>query len=541
VLDLNGATRAKGTATLRALQPNRRALTALGAGALLCFVFFNLTRFPATWFDEGSHLHVPKTLVTLGRYADFSDGELRYYGPTVGVGPTVMLPVAAAFKVAGVGLVQARVVMAVYLLLAVGAFLALARRVGGPSVAGWGALLLLTSPTIGIIENGRQVLGEVPGLFFLCSGLAWWFTCWEKPGWQRLVGSSFLLALACITKHVYLISILPGLVAAAALNLIYYRKLPHLVFIVPILVVGAVFSAWQVVLVAGLGPGTAAQNLRLLQDATRGAALVFSTENMRRAAGELLSIRALGGWLPPALMWTGLRQFSRQGDDQRWGTIWLMAVANLGWYVLASAGWPRYAFAGLTLSCLLVGRLVQDLVDQVDRRTLVSPASMLRVPSPAAAGLAVAVWLAVVSAGFLARTAVKIVTAPYPASQRMAEYLDEHVAQDRVIHTWEPEMSVLSEHRYHFPPPQLLIVAVAHQWNGGPPVAESFDFERDVQPDYVLEGPFSAYVQLYPKERLDEGYRLVTKEGGYTLYERRRVAGQSSRETKAMGPVALRY
>src|SRR5205085_10028302 len=103
------------------------------------------------------------------------------------------------------------------------------------------------------------------------------------------------------TKHVYLISILPGLVAAGGLNLVYYRRLPHRLFVVPILVVGAVFGAWQAVLIAGLGPGTAADNLRLLQDATRGAALVFSLENMRRAATEILSVRAVAGWLAPAL------------------------------------------------------------------------------------------------------------------------------------------------------------------------------------------------------------------------------------------------
>jgi hypothetical protein len=68
-----------------------------------------------------------------------------------------------------------------------------------------------------------------------------------------------------------------------------------------------------------------------------------------------------------------------------------------------------------------------------------------------------------------------------------------------------------------------LIVAVAHQWTGGPPVTQSFDFERGGQPDYVLEGPFSRYVKLYPRDRLDRAYRPVITEGGYALYERRAV------------------
>lgn len=512
-----------------------RTLLAACGLALVCLAFVNLTRFPATWFDEGSHLHVPKTLVTFGKYADYSDGEFRYYGPTVGVGPTVMLPLAVAFKIAGVGLLQARVVMAIYLLLAVAAFVALARRLGTTGSAAIATMLLVTAPSISLLENGRQVLGEVPGLFFLCSGLAYWLMCWHKPSWKGLLGVSLLLALSSITKHVYLISILPGLVAAAGLNLVYYRRISHRVFLVPILTVGAVFGAWQAVLIAGLGPGTAAENLRLLQDATRGAALVFSVENMRRAAGEIVSLRAAAGLVPIALVATGIRQCIRSEDEQRWGAIWWMALANLGWYVLASAGWPRYAFAGLTLSCLLVGRLVWDLLAPlVESAAAAWTAGRLgQLASPArsgvtgvmVAGLAIALWTGGLSAAFLGRTALHIVRAPRPYAQQMAAYLDAHVPADRIIHTWEPEMSTLSNHRFHFPPPQLLIVAVAHQWTGGPAVTQSFDFEREGKPDYVLEGPFSRYVELYPKNRLDAGYGRVASEGGYVLYQRIDPAG----------------
>ena len=90
---------------------------ALAAGAtifVLFLFFYNLTDYPKTWFDEGSHLHVPKALVTRGVYADYSSEGLRHYGPTIGVGPTVMLPVAGAFQLFGVGMLQARLVMVLY-------------------------------------------------------------------------------------------------------------------------------------------------------------------------------------------------------------------------------------------------------------------------------------------------------------------------------------------------------------------------------------------------------------------------------------------
>src|SRR5262245_57762018 len=61
---------------------------------VLALATFNLERYPATWFDEGSHLHVPKSLVQFGVYADYSVEAFRYFGPTTGVGPTVLLPIA---------------------------------------------------------------------------------------------------------------------------------------------------------------------------------------------------------------------------------------------------------------------------------------------------------------------------------------------------------------------------------------------------------------------------------------------------------------
>src|SRR5215510_15001326 len=67
-------------------------------GIALFLTLVNLPYSPRTWFDEGSHLHVPKTLIQHGVYADISSEGYRYYGPTVGIGPTIMLPIALVFK-----------------------------------------------------------------------------------------------------------------------------------------------------------------------------------------------------------------------------------------------------------------------------------------------------------------------------------------------------------------------------------------------------------------------------------------------------------
>lgn len=105
------------------------ALIVIALIAILALI--NLPYAPRTWFDEGSHLHVPETLVRYGVYADISSEGFRYFGPTIGVGPTVMLPVALVFAVVGVDLLPARLVIVAYLFAALLIFYQLARRLHG--------------------------------------------------------------------------------------------------------------------------------------------------------------------------------------------------------------------------------------------------------------------------------------------------------------------------------------------------------------------------------------------------------------------------
>ncbi|NJN17396.1 MAG: glycosyltransferase family 39 protein [Oscillochloris sp.] len=181
---------------------------ALSLGLLaLILAFVNLSGAPAPWFDEGSHLHVPKTLISHGVYADISSEGFRYFGPTIGVGPTVMLPIAAAFQIFGVSFLTGRFVIALYLLLALTLAFILARRLHGTLAAGLSVILLLASRTIGfdgMVEYGRQVLGEVPGIAFLLLGAISWSKAITTEDSRRrtllaaLAGLSFGLAL--ITK-----------------------------------------------------------------------------------------------------------------------------------------------------------------------------------------------------------------------------------------------------------------------------------------------------------------------------------------------------
>jgi hypothetical protein len=492
-----------------------RRLTYAGLTVAVLCAGVNLTRWPVPWFDEGIHLHVPEAIVRHGAYADFSSEGLRHFGPTLAVGPTVMVPIAGVFAAFGVGLLQARLVMAAYLVAFVAAFYVLGKRLGGRVTGLVAGALVLSAPGASAVEYGREVLGEVPGAFFLAIGLVTWFSAWAKPSIGRLVAAGLLLGLATATKHVYLLALGPALLAAWILNLLYYRTVPQYVFLVPGAICAAIFGVWQVAVLAWVSPGSLADNWALLRKTSDGAAFVFSATTSRQSLLELLGVNGYFGLLLPALAYSGWRARRKTLHDQMWGVVWLIAIANLGWYVLASLGWIRYAFVGLSLSALLVGRLWRDLM-----RT-VAQASAHGHPKAASIRLAVAVWLVAVVGLPLTSTATKIARVPPADAAAVSGWLRTHVPADTVVETWEPELEIFSDHRFHYPPPALLIHAVAHVARGGPAPATQYAFRDAGVPEFVVVGAFARWVGLYADSDLSADYTLAHRQGPYAVWKRR--------------------
>lgn len=482
---------------------------------ILFLALYNLTEFPKTWFDEGSHLHVPKTFARFGVYADYSSEGFRHYGPTQGLGPTVLMPIAGIFKIAGIGLLQARLVMAAYLLAAIIVFFLLARELAGKPAAWIATALLITSRGVSLLEYGRQVLGEVPGLFFLVAALWLWFRTYEKARWQHLALIGVLLGLSMITKYQNLIVVMMTLGLAWLLNLIYYRILPHRSYIVPGVVAAACFGLWQVFLILYPGFDTAAENFRLFREVSAGAALVFSSDLMIRSLQELASLKVYLLALAPALIYGVRLGLPRTRAGQQWGTLGLLIILNLAWYVFASVSWLRYAFLGLAFSSLFVAQFFADLIRGIDldafRQRHFSLKNVLR------GGLAV--WLVAMILIPLGQNLRDIIFPPFNDAAAMSNYLNAHVPRNVLLETWEPELGFLTDHHYHFPAASFLPKAVAYIWLKQPPPSQTYDFVLTQSPPFVLIGEFGRWVQMYPDELIRSRYNLVTRIGAYELYE----------------------
>lgn len=506
------------TATAGAGMLYRIALLALFAAAIL-LVMVNLPYAPRTWFDEGSHLHVPKTLVRYGEYADISatpDGgvEFRYHGPTIGIGPTIMLPVAAVYQIFGVGLLQGRLVIVAYFLIAIGAGYLLARRMYGLWPGLLALALLLASRSInyeGLIEYGRQVLGEAPGMAFVFLGMLAWLAALanaKQPetrrshiAWSIAAGLGFGMAL--VTKNQFVLIVPLALFLTAALDWIYYRAGGWVLRMVPLVIAVGCFGLWTLAQFTILGPGTFLENMQQTRQAAGGAIFVFNIHSTLRAGYYILRPDLYGGMLVPALAYTLWRARSRTPQALAEALLALLIGLWLAWFVFASLGWPRYAYPAVALSALTVARLAVDALGWVRR---VKPLAM-----PLAA-----VYLAAVIAVPLALTA-RVVLNPDDSAQRFAAYLEAAVPQSALVATWEPELGVLTDHQYLYPPQPTLDQAVRREWLGGAPVQYDWYANR---PEYVAIGGFGSYTGVYSTAELERFYVKEQQIGDYALYRR---------------------
>ena len=433
-------------------------------GTLFALATLNLSSWPATWFDEGSHLMVPKSLVLFGVYADYDSTGFRYFGPTTGVGPTVLLPIAVVFKIFGIGLLQARLVMAAYLVLAGLAVYSLSRQLMNERAALLAGVLFVATPGVGTLEFGRQVLGEVPGFFFLCLGLTVLTATRKEQSYRRLILAGVLLGLAAVTKYQLLVVILPGLVMGGVLSLWRGSRTLN-VFVIPMLATLVVFGLWQICFMRYLGPSSFFENVRFVRRAASGAALAFSPERASNALRMLLEPGMLFGALVPAVSYGVLLAIRSDDRSFGWRVVSGFTLAALGWFVFASVGWRRYAYPGMALACLPAAAFFVEGLGR-ERTERSGQLDALR-------WTAVAWVTAMVVLGF-GVLLPRIVIPRSQDAQAMARVVERDVARDAVIASWEPEMTFLTPQIYRVPPQELLPVAVAHVFSGGPPPSEQY-------------------------------------------------------------------
>jgi hypothetical protein len=313
--------------------------------------------------------------------------------------------------------------------------------------------------------------------------------------------------LALVTKNQFVLIVPAALLLVALLDWRYYRVGSWTLRIVPLAVALGCFAIWTLAQFQFLGPGSFLENMRQTRQAAGGAIFVFDRGAMLRAVKYLLRPDLYGGLLVPALVYGAWR--ARRRDAQGLAEVLLVLIVGLWllWYAGASLGWPRYAFPAVAFGAIVVARALADLFGGLRRGSSVKRA--LAVVLGAYTALIIAVPLLLTT---------RAVFSPDDSAQRFAAYLDAHVPRDVIVETWEPELGLLTDHRYHYPPIALLDTAVRHQWLGGP--AAVYD-GLSAAPPYVVVGGFGGYTNIYPQDVLAREYVEQQRVGSYALFRRK--------------------
>ena len=183
------------------------------------FSLYKLTESPPVWYDEGFYHQAAINWLVHGEQGLQVEPGVFASASNSTVGFPLIYPLKVSFGAFGIGVPQTRAVMVIFMLLLVFFSYQLLYRLYGFKMAVWGTALLATFPVF--YGNGKSVLGEVPGMFFvvLCLLFVHFFERSNCRDVRMAALAGLAGGLATATKPIFLL-----LLPAVLIPLILFRK-----------------------------------------------------------------------------------------------------------------------------------------------------------------------------------------------------------------------------------------------------------------------------------------------------------------------------
>ena len=483
---------------------------------------FELEITPPPWWDEGWTLCVARQWIETGHYGCLLEGHPA--PPLLAGHLPVVASIAAGFRLFGIGIWQARLVELLYAFSALGLLYYLTADLYNHKVALGTLLLVLFFPAdweMHPLIIGRQVLGEMPMVFFLLAGYVCMRMVERQVSW--LAGAMGCWGLALFTK----MQVRPfwALSMAVPILLSLWRR----EWRISRLIGAAAVGAWMVFLLFGwfksmwleghtmpMPPmsGLLQVSAIVLVPAVRSDAFIFTLCNL------LPTLCGVG--VATAVM---VQQWRRAAPFGVRESVRLMLLTFLlswfGWFVALSLGGERYAFPLWFLATPFVAALLYDLSQGYDIRAVMQSigvmirdrrGTVLHIQHAAVLFIAFVILGMTVQARYDFRARKDGAVFP-----EIIEFLNRHTQPDALIETYESELLFLLQRPYHYPPAQLDIGVIRRGWE------QHLELPYDAlesNPDYIVVGEFGRRAGIY-RTAVDTGQiRLLRTMGYYQIYER---------------------
>ena len=462
-------------------------------------------------------MSVARNWVEEGHYGRFLNGKAVPRGleatfPVTG-------SIALSFRLFGVGIYQARLVSVVFTLAALLLLYELTRRFYNQSiaVATLAVLVLMTgNDEINPMIVGRQVLAEIPSLFFLLAA-CFCFILAEKRSFLFLLAATFFWSLAIFTK-------------------LQAQPFWVLSLLVPIAIL-LMQRSWKLAGTLAAGFGASVMLLFLFQHVflqsvpvssisglTQVIALALNKHTRLTVLSESLEFgmpTMLGlGWA----LWSFWRGHEKLQNHTEIIQLSLLVFAGswFAWYEILSLGWPRYLFPAAFVASPFVAAMLYDWTSKFSLAyTIERSATLLKTRRFNQASLA-ALAAVILLAMSLGRT-LTILYGAYvidadSSVRNVVHFLNTKTPPNALIETYESELFCFLKRRYHYPPDQVHVELIRKN-SFGEAVAINYD-PLEAGPDFLVLGRQNRFWDFYDPYLKSGKFRLLQKYGIYEIFER---------------------
>jgi Dolichyl-phosphate-mannose-protein mannosyltransferase len=503
---------------------------------IIFLLLFRLDNWPRVWWDEGWTLDAARNWIEHDHLGHYLDGIP--IPPRIPVRFPVVLPVTLSMRIFGVGIWQGRLPGVVFtsLSLALTVFLSSKmynRRVGLASLL----VLLFFSPYFfHPIIMGRQVLAEIPMMFYLLAGYSLtWLALTRSSIW--VIGSILLFGVAIHAKlqvpPFWLSSFV--LMIWIAISLRQRRSL----FILTGISLGSIVTAGVVYWIQNMVMPGSFEDPDLIKLLINTVVIVINWR-IRFIAILICLLFALPQFL--SYIWSGRLIFpllwkNRNGSYKsidsnsankeiiRMG-VWSLGVSWFLWYLVLGLSWERYVFPAFFIGCIFVAAYLEELTNGFNISLVVGRISGILLHRnfnrqnfiTLTTLVILCITLGLVGAsmrgGFVGSNVNPVAA---------AAYLKNNIPTGARIETFESEILFLTpDVIFHFPS-DLVSMQLNRKSSIDPRVAIDYDPIK-TNPDYLLDGPMSKMWHLYD-DVIDKGFfQLDADIDGYQIYQRRAIS-----------------
>lgn len=454
----------------------------------IILLFYGFPDSPSPWFDEGINLGIAKSFAEHGVY-NMAVGPDQYVVEKqlmITTNYPLLLPVSLIFKLLGTGLWQAKIVMILYLLIFGFLVYQLVKKYYGEKSALMSlALMVVFLPLYG---NGKSVLGEIPGLVFILSGL---FFLDKEKKWQVVLTGLFF-GLGAATKPLYLLFIL-SLLASEFYLAIKQRKVNFSRWLFLSLGGFLPLLIWLLTIIPNkLDPVSIYNFFVYYRNPYSVDAGVAIGKNLIRFISESTPVHFLLLFVAFIVSKIIQRRFKQMEL-----ILLLFILLDLFFYV-KTAGWYRYFFPAHILLFILFPHALSVIVEKFKNKYIKNYGSMIIV----------CLLFLAQSINLLLNISSKLYYNSQP--RHLGEIINQLVPADKdilVIHNPAVAFFIKSDKVWQYLAINPYLTS-GKQW-----------FADGSYPDYLVTGPGSE--MLLKDEKVLQSYRLILEEGKLDLFKKR--------------------